>query len=90
MMARTTESFTITGKIVAKTKSAFLFAIYPQDSNLTIQTFAEEVADKSQDIESMWFPFSQTTRMIEEFSVLEDKLDSVSVTAWIAKQKGLI
>ena len=85
-----TETFTLTGKIVARSKAAILFAIYPTDLSPSVVEFSKWVEDKSADVEMSWFPNSQTKKLVESFSILDDKLDTIVITQWVAKQKGYL
>lgn len=85
-----TEVFKLEGKIVAKTKSAILFAIYPTDLRLTSEQFEEAIKARDPDVECHWFPLSQTKAIKEIYDGASGALDSITVTMWIAKAKGII
>lgn len=84
-----TETFKFTGKIVAKSKAAILFAIFPNDLDLDHEEFLDAIKAKNPDVQQHWFPLSQLKGITEDFSILTGKYDSIVVTQWIAKTKGL-
>lgn len=85
-----TETYKLTGKIVARSKAAILFAIDPNDLDLSMDEFLEGIKAKNSDIEQHWFPLSQTKQMHETFSLVNGTYDSIVVSIWIMKQKGMV
>lgn len=84
MATRPQEVVTYQGKIIAKSKSATLLAIVPEG-----QEFSSQALDTN-DYDKVWFPLSQTVKMNENFSLINNTLDVLVVTKWIAVQKGLV
>ena len=70
------------GKIMARSKAAVLFLIVPSGQ--------EYIKESEEDYNKEWFPLSQIKEIHEAFSLVNNTLDTVIVSAWIAKQKGLI
>ena len=81
-MAHNTEVVRYSGKILAQSKAAVLFCIVPEG-----QEYKEECKG---DYDSVWFPLSQTKELHTTYSIVNDTLDSIVVTLWIAKQKDLV
>lgn len=70
------------GKIMARSKAAVLFLIVP--------TGQEYIKESEADYDKEWFPLSQVKQIHETFNLINNTLDSIIVSVWIAKQKGLI
>lgn len=73
---------TYKGRIAAKSKAAILFVIVPEG-----EKYARE---KEAEYHQHWFPLSQIKKITEGFSVVNETLDTLVVTEWIAVKKGLI
>ena len=90
MATHSTEVVKLTGKIVARSKAAVLFAIFPSDLDLSQEEFVEAIKAKNPDVVQEWIPLSQTKAIGETFSLVTDALDTITITQWIAKTKGFI
>lgn len=90
MATHSTEVVKYVGKIVAKSKAAVLFALYPADIDLTHEEFVDAIKAKNPDVQQHWFPLSQVRKLEENFSLITGAHDSITITAWIAKTKGLM
>lgn len=74
-----TEVIKFHGKIKRESEKAICFCVFPTED------FNDNTGAKDH-----WFPFSQVKSIHKTFSVANETLDSIVVTAWIAKQKNLI
>ena len=70
------------GKIVAQSSAALKFLVVPEG-----QKYDTACTDE---YDSYWFPLSQIRAIHETFSVVNETLDSIVISLWIAKQKGII
>lgn len=62
------------GKIGSRSEKAVQFTIHDEDGIKP----------------PTWFPLSQTSEIHNTFSVINNTLDTIVVTRWIAEQKNLI
>lgn len=76
------EVITYAGIIKRRSNAAILFLIVPEG------TVYDPLEDSEYD--SAWFPLSQIKAIHETRSVVNGTMDSIVVTKWIAKQKGLV
>jgi hypothetical protein len=90
MAQHNTEVVKLTGKIVARSKAAVLFAIFPEDLCLDQEEFLECIKAKNPDVLQEWIPLSQTKSIHETFSIVTETFDTIVITQWIAKTKGLV
>jgi hypothetical protein len=75
------------GKIAAKSKAAILFLIVPNGQQYEVIGGSKESDNQ---YNKVWFPLSHIHQIIEQFSPINNTLDTLVVTEWIAKQKGLV
>lgn len=79
-----TETVTYSGVILTTSKAAVKFAIVPE----SVKFNADDLTGGEYD--TIWFPLSQTKALHNTFSLVNNTLDVITVTVWIAKQKGLV
>lgn len=72
---------TFSGQIKRESDKAILFTV-------TLEG-VDECGDPCTKQKDVWFPLSQVKSIHHTFSVVNDTLDSIVVTLWIAKQKEL-
>lgn len=87
--SKSTELYTFQGKIITRTLRALLIATHP-DKTLDAVALNNLIESKDKDINSMWIPFSQVKQLKETFSVISGELDTITITNWMAKQKGMV
>lgn len=82
VMTHKTEIVSYHGRITARSVKAIQFCIVPAD--------VEYDASKHSEFDVVWFPLSQVKEIHETYSKLKDTMDRIVVSAWIAKEKGLL
>lgn len=87
MINKNTKVVTYQGKIAAQSKAAILFLIVPNGKTYEVIGSNQ---DSDNQYDKVWFPFSQVASIIENFNILNNTLDTIVVSEWIAKAKGLM